>query len=54
MGVEVAIGSAAAISKVVISIGQCFWKFFQFSKEANPIFSAWKRELVVKPRLDLF
>ena len=33
MGVEVAIGSAAAISKVVISIGQCFWKNFNFQKK---------------------
>ena len=54
MGVEVAIGSAAAISKVVISIGQCFWKNFNFQKKKILFFFAWKRELVVKPRFDLF
>ena len=56
MGVEVAIGSAAAISKVVISIGQCFWKNFNFKKKKTLFFFffAWKRELVVKPRFDLF
>ena len=38
MGVEVAIGSAAAMSKLVISNWALFLENFQFSKEENPIF----------------